>query len=289
MAAGSFATTAADHHLGLSSQSRPRARRPRCDRAGGRFRRGRRQEDAPDPRLVVVLVRAARSALSQSRPAPSARRNAALNFGATDTLDPSDADVVAASHELTKGIGVDYALDAAGSARLLEAGLQVTRRGGTTVGVGAPAATESLTISPAVTHVVLEKKLLGCLFGSSYTHREVPRLLSLWRRGLIDLESMITFRRPLAEINDAYATLGNPEARAAYDHHMAQRRAEARRVSGAPPGAGSGDCAGCVRRRAGQRQPVSPPRPARLLVRYRHAEAWPAIAALRPRRSPRVR
>lgn len=130
------------------------------------------------------------------------RRKAALHFGATDTLDPADADVVAACHELTAGIGVDYAFDAAGSARLLEAGLLATRRGGTTVGVGAPGAGESITISPAVMHVVLEKKLLGCLFGSANTHREVPRLLSLWQRGLLDLESMITFRRPIDEIND---------------------------------------------------------------------------------------
>ena len=33
----------------------------------------------------------------------------------------------------------------------------------------------------------------------------------------------------LAEINEAYATLGNPEARAAYDRDMARRRAAARR------------------------------------------------------------
>jgi curved DNA-binding protein CbpA len=33
----------------------------------------------------------------------------------------------------------------------------------------------------------------------------------------------------LAKINEAYATLGNPEARAAYDRDMAQRRAAARR------------------------------------------------------------
>ena len=33
----------------------------------------------------------------------------------------------------------------------------------------------------------------------------------------------------LAEINHAYATLGNPEARVAYDRDVAQRRAAARR------------------------------------------------------------
>jgi Zn-dependent alcohol dehydrogenase len=131
------------------------------------------------------------------------RRNAAAHFGATDALDPTSDDVVAASYELTGGIGVDYAFDAAGNAALLDAGLRATRRGGTTVGVGAPAADQMLSFS-AIGHVVQEKKLLGCLFGSSNPHREVPRLLSLWRRGALDLESMISFRRPLHEINDGF-------------------------------------------------------------------------------------
>jgi Zn-dependent alcohol dehydrogenase len=131
------------------------------------------------------------------------RREAATHFGATDVLDPGADDVVAASYELTGGIGVDYAFDAAGHARLIEAGLKATRRGGTTVGVGAPAADQMLSIS-AIGHLVQEKKLLGCLFGSSNPHREVPRLLSLWRKGALDLESMISFRRPLAEINDGF-------------------------------------------------------------------------------------
>jgi S-(hydroxymethyl)glutathione dehydrogenase/alcohol dehydrogenase len=134
------------------------------------------------------------------------RREAAADFGATDFLDPGRDDVVAATQELTSGIGVDYAFDAAGHANLLDAGLRATRRGGTTVGVGAPGADQVLSIS-AIGHVVQEKKLLGCLFGSSNCHREVPRLLSLWQRGALDLESMISFRRPLDEINEGFADM----------------------------------------------------------------------------------
>jgi Zn-dependent alcohol dehydrogenase len=131
------------------------------------------------------------------------RRDAARGFGATHVLDPNDADVVEAAHQLTGGIGVDYAFDAFGNAGLLEAGLRATRRGGTTVGVGAPKADEVMSFS-AIGHVVQEKKLLGCLFGSSNPHREVPRMLSLWRSGDLDLEGMISFRRPLEEINEGF-------------------------------------------------------------------------------------
>ncbi len=131
------------------------------------------------------------------------RRHAAGRFGATDAVDPSDVDVVEACQQLTGGVGVDYAFDAAGSPALLGAGLAATRRGGTTVGVGVGAGAGELTIS-AAGHVMGEKKLLGCVFGSANPHREVPRLLSLWASGRLDLEGMISSRRPLDEINEGF-------------------------------------------------------------------------------------
>jgi Zn-dependent alcohol dehydrogenase len=131
------------------------------------------------------------------------RREAAARFGATDAIDPSSDDVVEACQALTGGIGVDYAFDAAGSPALLGVGLAATRRGGTTVGVGVGSGAQELTISAAA-HVMGEKKLLGCVFGSANPHREVPRMLALWRQGRLDLEGMISARRPLAEINEGF-------------------------------------------------------------------------------------
>ena len=49
-----------------------------------------------------------------------------------------------------------------------------------------------------------EKKLLGCFFGSANPHREVPRLVALWQQGRLDLEGMISARRPLEEINEGF-------------------------------------------------------------------------------------
>jgi len=131
------------------------------------------------------------------------RREAAKAFGATDLLDPASDDVVAAVRELTDGIGVDYAFETAGVAALVTAGFHATRNGGSIVCVGAPPADQAITIAPAPFFTIASKKLMGCLLGSVNSLREVPRLISLWRAGRLDLESLITARRPLGEINQA--------------------------------------------------------------------------------------
>jgi Zn-dependent alcohol dehydrogenase len=136
----------------------------------------------------------------------SERRAAAARFGATDLLDPAREDVAARARELT-GVGVDYAFETAGRARLVETGLAATRNGGTTVCVGAPPLDEALAIAPAALFTVSEKRLVGCVLGGSNSLREIPRLVALWQAGRLDLEGLVTARRPVAEVNEAFADL----------------------------------------------------------------------------------
>lgn len=140
-----------------------------------------------------------------SDPLPE-RREAARRLGATDVIDPTQDDVAVRAAALTE-VGVDYAFEAAGKAALVEVGIAATRPGGTTVAVGAPRLEESITIAPAVLFTTMEKKLLGCLLGSSNSLREIPRLLALWRTGQLDLEALITARRPLDGVDDAFTDL----------------------------------------------------------------------------------
>ena len=111
-------------------------------------------------------------------------------------------DVMARVMELT-GVGADYAFDAVGRGSLIQTGLAATRTGGTTVCVGAPPMDDAVTIAMPALFVISEKKLLGCALGSSNSLREIPRLVALWQAGRLDLEGLITARRPLAEINAA--------------------------------------------------------------------------------------
>ena len=135
------------------------------------------------------------------------RRKQAAAFGATHVVDPATDDLQAVVAETTAGIGVDYAFEAAGKAVLIEQGIALTRMGGTTVIVGSPSIEEDLSIPNVVLFQALEKKLCGCLLGSCNSLYEIPRLLRLWRSGQLDMESMITNRRPLEEVNKGFADL----------------------------------------------------------------------------------
>jgi Zn-dependent alcohol dehydrogenase len=135
------------------------------------------------------------------------RREAARRFGATDVVDPGDTDVVYVARAITAGTGVDYAFEAAGRAALIDLGLQATRSGGTTVIVGVPPLDEALTIGAVAMFQTLEKKLIGSLLGSVNARRDIPLLLDWWRAGRLDLDALITSRRPLEDINEAFDDL----------------------------------------------------------------------------------
>lgn len=151
----------------------------------------------------AVLAGAARIIVSDP---VAERREAARTFGATDLLDPANDDVVTAARELTNGIGVDYAFETAGVTALIDTGLAATRNGGTLTCVGAPPLQDPLTVVPAA-FVITGKKILGTVLGGVNSLRDIPRFIDLWRAGRLDLEGLITARRPLAEINEAFEDL----------------------------------------------------------------------------------
>lgn len=130
-----------------------------------------------------------------------ARRETAMAFGATHVVDPTQIDVVAETLALT-GIGADVAFDAVGSAALVEVGLAAVRSRGTMVMVGAPPPEQEAKVNVAVT-MFTEKRLVGSLLGSCHAPRDIPRLVELWQAGRLDLDAMITSRRPLEQVNEA--------------------------------------------------------------------------------------
>lgn len=133
------------------------------------------------------------------------RRERALALGATDAIDPTTDDVAFAALDLTPdGIGVDWAFDAAGRSALVNTGIDATRKGGTTVMVGVPGLDDPLTMPVPAGFAFAGKRLLGCLLGSCNSLRDIPRFIALAQAGHLDLSALVTGRRPLDEINQAF-------------------------------------------------------------------------------------
>ena len=125
----------------------------------------------------------------------------AKGFGATHGVKPDG--LAELSGQLTGGQGFDYAFEVIGLPDTIRAAWDATRRGGTTVVVGA-GRMEAMVAFNAFELFYSEKKLLGCFYGSADVRTDFHKLLRLWRAGKLDLEGMITRRIDLSEINDAF-------------------------------------------------------------------------------------
>ena len=132
----------------------------------------------------------------------------AKRFGATHSARPEQLAGVQA--EVTGGIGFDYAFEVLGRPETIRSAWEATRRGGTTVVVGAGSMMAQVPFN-AFELFYFEKKLLGCWYGSADVRTDFDILLRLWRQGKLDLEDMITRRIDLSEINEAFETLQRGE------------------------------------------------------------------------------
>ena len=138
--------------------------------------------------------------------AQAAKLELARQFGATDVIDASKADPVEAIRALTTGRGADYVFEAIGNKRTVEQAWEATRKGGTCVVIGLGSIKESVSLNLFLLPL-LEKRLQGCWYGSSDVHRDVPKLLSLYRSGRLKLDALVTRTYPLARINEAFEDL----------------------------------------------------------------------------------
>jgi len=135
---------------------------------------------------------------------------AAQAFGATHTINAAQHDPVAAVKELTLGRGADYAFVTVGSPVAAAQGLNMIRMAGTVVIVGIPQ--EGTTVAlPVGDLVVNERRVIGCLMGSTRLRVDVPRLVELYQHGRLKLDELITARYPLEQINKAITAMETGE------------------------------------------------------------------------------
>jgi alcohol dehydrogenase len=131
------------------------------------------------------------------------KRKLALDLGATHAFAPEEAEK--AVKDLTGG-GAEVAFEAAGVPAVLEASFRATRRGGTTVAMGLPHPSKTLSL-PALAFAGEGRTLVGSYMGSAAPQRDVPRYVALWKAGRLPVDRLQSATLPLDRINDAFETL----------------------------------------------------------------------------------
>lgn len=125
----------------------------------------------------------------------------AVKLGATDQIDASKVDSVDALLQLLPD-GVDYAFDAIGNTKTTEQAIQMLSRGGAAVIVGLPPSGAKASFEPLAL-AEADQKILGSNYGSVRPAIDIPKLVDQFMAGELDLESMVSSRRPLSEAKSA--------------------------------------------------------------------------------------
>jgi S-(hydroxymethyl)glutathione dehydrogenase / alcohol dehydrogenase len=129
----------------------------------------------------------------------------ARRLGATDVVHADGRPVVTALQDLVPE-GLDYVIDAIGTIETTEQAIAALGLGGSAVLVGLPPSGRQARFDPLAL-AEADQRILGCNYGSISPQRDIPLMMDLVMNGDLDLESMVSARRPLAEAADALADL----------------------------------------------------------------------------------
>lgn len=139
-----------------------------------------------------------------------AKLDIAAQLGATEIIDGRSGDVVQQLAALVPE-GLDFVFDAIGAIATTEQAIAALGIGGAAVVVGLPPAGQSASFDP-LSLAESEQRILGSNYGSCVPHRDIPDLVDRFMTGELDLESMISARRPLSEASAALDDLASGSA-----------------------------------------------------------------------------
>lgn len=134
----------------------------------------------------------------------------ARDFGATHTVNAKEVDAVAEVRRLTEDGwdgGVEFAYEATGVPVCTEQAIKMLSYGGTATTIGFPAASDSvnLNLGDMSTGVYWNKAALNvCHAGDTLPSHDFPLLARLYLEGQLNLDSMVTRKITLDQVEDAF-------------------------------------------------------------------------------------
>lgn len=134
----------------------------------------------------------------------------ARQFGATHLINSGQSDLGEEVRKIVGTTGVDIFVENTGVVRLIEQAYQLTAKTGRTILVGVPRHDQDITIHSLPLH--FGKVLTGCEGGHTNPTTDIPRYLSLYRKGKLKLDGLVTHRFAFDRINEALDAVRSGEA-----------------------------------------------------------------------------
>jgi S-(hydroxymethyl)mycothiol dehydrogenase len=127
-----------------------------------------------------------------------AKLELARQFGATDVVDASQQDVVAAVQALTGGNGADVCIEAVGHPQVMEQAFYARDLAGTLVQVGVPTPEMRIDLPPS-------------WYGDCLPSRDFPVLVDLYLQGRLDLDRFVSETIGLDDVEEAFQRMERGE------------------------------------------------------------------------------
>ncbi|MEQ0744514.1 NDMA-dependent alcohol dehydrogenase [Mycobacterium tuberculosis] len=138
------------------------------------------------------------------------KRDQALKFGATHVYPDINAALMGIA-EVTYGLMAQKVIITVGKldGADVDSYLTITAKGGTCVltAIGGLVDTQ-VTLNLAML-TLLQKNIQGTIFGGGNPHYDIPKLLSMYKAGKLNLDDMVTTAYKLEQINDGYQDMLN--------------------------------------------------------------------------------
>lgn len=138
------------------------------------------------------------------------KRDPALKFGATHVYPDINAALMGIA-EVTYGLMAQKVIITVGKldGADVDSYLTITAKGGTCVltAIGSLVDTQ-VTLNLAML-TLLQKNIQGTIFGGGNPHYDIPKLLSMYKAGKLNLDDMVTTAYKLEQINDGYQDMLN--------------------------------------------------------------------------------
>lgn len=138
------------------------------------------------------------------------KRDQALKFGATHVYPDINAALMGIA-EVTYGLMAQKVIITVGKldGADVDSYLTITAKGGTCVltAIGSLVDTQ-VTLNLAM-FTLLQKNIQGTIFGGGNPHYDIPKLLSMYKAGKLNLDDMVTTAYKLEQINDGYQDMLN--------------------------------------------------------------------------------